>query len=364
MTTPFNLQPPTKNTNTASKREEPQQSLHVEIQGLYAKEIAPHIAPLQQKMRWYQITTKMKIVAIIAFYMFPFLQVAIFLLPSLVPSYSKLLKKIHNPEWLIISVGLAIFIMLIFIIYKLLVRPSVLLVNEKIEDGYKTLVIKPLLKHLNPALKIDVTGEFPQEVFNLSKLFTTRPDNYCSTELITDSHQAKFSLGFVHSKYVTTDSDGDTSTSTIFIGLMACIPCPKAMIGKTFVFTDDDEKKWGAVAKQLQGMTDHAGAKLVTMDNPDFEKAFQVYTTDSVQAHYLLSTKWLEKLTDFQRELKIPISIALHSGMCYVALHGYESPFTPQQDLEKALTASGVYTQYIRLKKLFDQLEILQQIGE
>ena len=110
-------------------------------------------------------------------------------------------------------------------------------------------------------------------------------------------------------------------------------------------------------------MTDHAGAKLVTMDNPDFEKAFKVYTTDSVQAHYLLSTKWLEKLTDFQRELKVPISIALHSGMCYVALHGYESPFTPQQDLEKALTASGVYSQYIRLKKLFDQLEILQQIG-
>ena len=98
-------------------------------------------------------------------------------------------------------------------------------------------------------------------------------------------------------------------------------------------------------------MTDHAGAKLVTMDNPDFEKAFKVYTTDSVQAHYLLSTKWLEKLTDFQRELKVPISIALHSGMCYVALHGYESPFTPQQDLQQALTGGGVYRQYIRLKK-------------
>jgi hypothetical protein len=37
--TQFNLQPPTKNANTASKREEPQQSLHVEIQGVYTQYI-------------------------------------------------------------------------------------------------------------------------------------------------------------------------------------------------------------------------------------------------------------------------------------------------------------------------------------
>ncbi|MCS6267700.1 MAG: DUF3137 domain-containing protein [Vampirovibrio sp.] len=139
--------------------------------------------------------------------------------------------------------------------------------------------------------------------------------------------------------------------------------CSKAKKEQIYLFPDNFEKTLGVTAKPFQEMLNHKGAKLVTMDNPDFEKAFQVYTTDSVQAHYLLSTKWLEKLTDFQKELNVPISLALHSGMCYVALHGYESPFTPQQDLQKALTASGVYTQYIRLKKLFDQLEILQQIG-
>jgi len=349
-------------------------STYAEIKTLYAKEIAPHIAPLQKKMKWFFcLQIVMLIVAPILAIIFIF-QLTLFLLVIVgltMPGFSKIAGILNNQPWILLVPA----IVGAFFVLKQSVKNfkqgqftfsnSIIdyLFEKFFNNSYQALVIEPLLKHLNPALKLDVVGEFPQEVYNLSKLFTIRPDKYCSTELITDSHQAKFSLGFVHSEYVTRDSDGDTSTSTIFIGLMACIPCPKAMIGKTFVFTDDEEKKWGAVAKQLQGMTDHAGAKLVTMDNPDFEKAFQVYTTDSVQAHYLLSTKWLEKLTDFQRELKIPISIALHSGMCYVALHGYESPFTPQQDFEKALTASGVYSQYIRLKKLFDQLEVLQQIG-
>jgi hypothetical protein len=230
-------------------------------------------------------------------------------------------------------------------------------------NDYQSLIIKPLLKHIRLSLTITADGEFPQGVYKKSNLFTKPYETYFSTEVVRDNLQRDLTVGYVKTQY-STGSGKNRQVHTIFDGLMACIPCPKATNGQTFISPDKSEKLLGGFAKQLQGMTDHAGAKLVTMDSPDFEKAFQVYTTDSVQAHYLLSTKWLEKLTDFQRELKIPISIALHSGMCYVALHGYESPFTPQQDLEKALTASGVYSQYIRLKKLFDQLEVLQQIGE
>jgi hypothetical protein len=53
MMTQFNLQPQTK--NTTSNRPAESQPLHVEIQGVYAKEIAPHIAPLQKKMKWVSI---------------------------------------------------------------------------------------------------------------------------------------------------------------------------------------------------------------------------------------------------------------------------------------------------------------------
>ena len=348
MMTQFNLQPPIKNTQTASKREEPQQPLHVEIQGVYAKEIAPHIAPLQAKIKWYVVVER---VVVVLGSLLGLAMIAI-----------KLGLALKNNVWLY-TIPLVSVVGTIFSFQKskgFLIKSSI--TEWLVGNDYQSLIIKPLLKHLRLSLNITSEGEFPQGVYKQSQLFTKAYDSFFSTEVVTDNLQRDLTLGYVRTQY-TTGSGKNRQTHTIFSGLMVRIPCPKATSGQTFIFPDGSEKLLGGFAKQLQGMTDHAGAKLVTMDNPDFEKTFQVYTTDSVQAHYLLSTKWLEKLTDFQKELKIPISIAWHSGMCYVALHGYESPFTPQQDLQKALTASGVYTQYIRLKKLFDQLEILQQIG-
>ena len=366
MTTPFNLQPPTKNTNTASKREEPQQLLHVEIQGVYAKEIAPYIAPLQAKIKWYGVVEK--VLAVL------FLILSLWLISDRIIDATAVSKVPHSVSYIINAINILIILSVIIPILTCgrmlisLIKPKGFIFRSKwtesvIGNDYQNLVVKPLLKKFKLSLNIEAEGEFPQDIYKKSKLFTEVHETYFSTEVVTDKLQRELAIGYVRTQY-TTGSGKSRQVHTIFSGLMACIPCPKSAIGQTFILPDEFEKLLGGFAKQGQGMTNHAGAKLVTMDNPDFEKAFQVYTTESVQAHYLLSTKWLEKLTDFQRELKVPISIALHSGMCYVALHGYESPFTPQQDLEKALTASGVYSQYIRLKKLFDQLEILQQIGE
>lgn len=367
MMTQFNLQPPVKNTNTQrATRPAESQSLHVEIQGVYAKEIAPHIAQLQQKMKWYAIAEKIVLSIVI-------MVVLAFFLP--LPKMLHSITVLSSTGQLLFEQPLMLLVPAIGILSALFTLKNWLGVSLKkqlpfqaqlfewlVGNDYQTLIVTPLLKTLKPSLSIAVEGQFSSATYKNSQLFTIPYESYFSSEVVSDTSEQAFKLGYVKTDYVT-GSGKNRQVHTIFDGLMASIPCPKATSGQTFILPDAHEKKWGAVAKQLQGMTDHAGAKLVTMDNPDFEKAFQVYTTDSVQAHYLLSTKWLKKLTDFQRELKVPISIALHSGMCYVALHGYESPFTPQQDLEKALTASGVYSQYIRLKKLFDQLEVLQQIG-
>jgi hypothetical protein len=345
MMTQFNLQP---QTNTTSNKLAESESLHVEIQRVYAKEIAPYIAPLKTKIKWYVVVERVVVV------LGSLLGLAIIGI--------KLGLALKN-NVLLYVIPLVGVVGTIFSFQKskgFLIKSSI--TEWLVGNDYQSLIIKPLLKHLRLSLNITSEGEFPQGVYKQSQLFTRAYDSFFSTEVVIDNLQRDLILGYVRTQY-TTRSGKNRQTYTIFDGLMARIPCPKAISGQTFILPDGSEKLLGGFAKQLQGMTDHAGAKLVTMDNPDFEKVFQVYTTDSVQAHYLLSTKWLEKLVDFQKELNVPISIALHSGMCYVALHGYESPFTPQQDLQQALTASGVYSQYIRLKKLFDELAILQQIG-
>lgn len=340
--------------------------LHVEINGVFTQQIAPHIAPLQTKMKWFAITELVLSVIIGgAILLIGTVQcVNQFKLAAMVQQFG----LVSNPIMLVgtVVVGLGLLLGVGYGLKNTLTKtlPSQGKLFEWIVgDDYQTLVITSLLKHLNPHLRIAPQAEFPQGLYKKAQLFLRNVDRYTGTELVTHQQHTNFQLGWVHSQYIIRDSEGRSTYHTIFKGLLACLPCPKATEGKTFIFPDGSEKLLGGFAKQLQGLTEHAEAKLITMDNPEFENQFKVYTTDTVAAHYLLSTKWLEKLTYFQRQVKVPLSIALHEGCCYVALHGYESPFKPMQSLEKSLTAVGVYSQYVRLKKLFDELAILQQIG-
>jgi hypothetical protein len=340
--------------------------LHVEINGVFTQQIAPHIAPLQTKMKWFAITEMVLSTIILGSILFigVFQCVNQFKLVTMVQQFG----LISNPILLMLSIvaGASLLFGIGYNLHRTVTKalPSQgKLFEWLVGDDYQTLVITPLLKHLNPHLRIAPQAEFPQGLYKKAQLFLRSVDRYTGTELVTHQQHTNFQLGWVHSEYISRDSEGRSTHHTIFKGLLACLPCQKATEGKTFIFPDGSEKLLGGFAKQLQGLTEHAEAKLITMDNPEFEKQFKVYTTDTVAAHYLLSTKWLEKLTHFQRQVKVPLSIALHEGCCYVALHGYESPFKPMQSWEQSLTATGVYSQYVRLKKLFDELAILQKIG-
>jgi hypothetical protein len=342
----------------------PPSSLYQEIQAVYNSEIASNLGELRKKAFIQTIIQYLHYAWILILLFIGFVLIPIGLIwSSVVENHSLSLGLSKNPHyvWFLVG-GIIVCILALCADASGSKKATPYDCFFGFQKSYAKVVIMPLLKHVNLSLTLDYDAEFPQGIYKKSNLFPRKYDRYTSKTVLINKLNRDFIIGYVCSEYYEADGDGG-SYETIFSGLMARLPFPKATSGQTFILPDESEKLLGGFAKQVQGMTNHAGAKLVTMDNPDFEKAFQVYTTDSVQAHYLLSTKWLEKLTDFQRELKVPISIALHSGMCYVVLHGYESPFTPQQDLEKALTASGVYSQYIRLKKLFDQLEVLQQIG-
>jgi hypothetical protein len=338
--------------------------LHREIFLLFQKQMQPSVGAYKRKVWSYLFKTKI---------------LKVLILPLIIGSVShKLLRgfnllKEDMPTWIGIILVIILLGVLFFLIryiyqtiqsfFKRVLFQDEVLFEEALGKEYRNLISKPLLNHLKPHCKIE--DWFFDDAYNNSQLL---PTNYKSYYGILEIKHQKMSVGYIHTASGVNDIRnglaGAQILQTVFKGMIAYFPCRNAQTEKVFILPNQYEQLVGGLSTQFHSMTDHAGAKLVTMDNPDFEKAFKVYTTDSVQAHYLLSTKWLEKLTDFQKELNVPISIALHSGMCYVALHGYESPLTPQQDLQKALTASGVYTQYIRLKKLFDQLEVLHQIGE
>jgi predicted SAM-dependent methyltransferase len=69
--------------------------------------------------------------------------------------------------------------------------------------------------------------------------------------------------------------------------------------------------------------------ELVKMDNTAFEKEFVVYSTDQIEARYILSHSLMEKLLKFQKGLKHPISISFVGGSIYIAVQSNEDQFEP-----------------------------------
>ena len=88
------------------------------------------------------------------------------------------------------------------------------------------------------------------------------------------------------------DSKGRTQTYyvTVFRGLLARFDFPKAFAGRTVVRSD------GGVLGNLLGGAGNGGER-VRLEDPRFEKLFDVRSTDQVEARYLLTPTFMERVT-------------------------------------------------------------------
>ena len=128
-------------------------------------------------------------------------------------------------------------------------------------------------------------------------------------EMIGERHGRKFEFFEAHleEKRTTRDSNGRTSTTwvTVFRGQCWVIDAPKTFHGTTRVSRDSGLfNALGALGSK------YSRAKL---ESPDFEKAFEVYTTDQVESRYLLTPDVMQSFLDLERPTD-KISLAQYTG--------------------------------------------------
>lgn len=96
----------------------------------------------------------------------------------------------------------------------------------------------------------------------------------------------------------TTDSKGRTKTYyvTVFNGLLIDSASPRAFQGRTLVTYDS-----GKIGNLLGGL--FRKDERVTLESPDFERDFEVYATDQVEARVLLTPTMMERMVALKQEL-------------------------------------------------------------
>ncbi len=85
-----------------------------------------------------------------------------------------------------------------------------------------------------------------------------------------------------------TKNKNSSSERTVFSGLFARFNFPKDFSGSTVVLTDSGFFNWAAGFSQK--------GERVMLEDPVFEKQFQVYSSDQVEARYLLTPTFMQRL--------------------------------------------------------------------
>jgi len=208
------------------------------------------------------------------------------------------------------------------VIYKLLIKDYTKEFKEKI--------IAPLIHEIDPNLRYSRTLYVLSSHFIRSKIFKQKPDRYTGNDLVDgkiDGINIQFSD--INAQKEHRDSNGKKHYDTIFKGLFIVSEFNKNFKGRTIVLPDMAQSTFGDLIGGWLQSNNMSRNELVKMDNVKFEKKFVVYSTDQIEARYILSHALMEKLLNFQKRSKHPVCVSFTGGSIYIAINSHDDQFEP-----------------------------------
>ncbi len=195
-------------------------------------------------------------------------------------------------------------------------------------------------------------GVVPKTIFETSYIFTERVDRYSGDDYVRGEIEGvKIEFSDILAKKIVKDSKGRNSEQKIFDGLFIRAEFNKHFKGKTVVLPDTAQKFFGDYIGSILQSKNFSRDKLVKMDNPAFEKEFVVYSSDQIEARYILTHSMMERILRFKKKVKNDIAISFVYGFVHIAIHKDNSlePTVFSSLLEYKIVKEYVETLYFAL---------------
>lgn len=194
---------------------------------------------------------------------------------------------------------------------------------------YKKVVVGKLAAYISPDLKCTPNLFIPQSRYQESNIFLSHPDIYNGEDLVSGTiDKTHIEFCELHTKDRTQDSRGRTTYTTIFKGIFFIADFNKNFSGSTYVLSDFGERFMGSFGKWLQDIN-AVRPDVVRLEDPEFEKYFAVYASDQVEARYLLTPSFMERLLKLRRNANTQIQCSFVGNHLYIALPRTKELFEP-----------------------------------
>ncbi len=164
-------------------------------------------------------------------------------------------------------------------------------VLKDVKAETKTHLVSAVCKYVGWSFFEEVNE--PPELYFLCEngLLPKRYDRVAFEDKMTgNAHGADFEAVECHMEREDKDSDGDRKWVTVFRGSLIVIDFHREFMGRTVVLRD----------KGLFNSKQKSGMKRVGLVDPKFEKIFEAYGTDQVEARYLLTPDFMQRLVDLE----------------------------------------------------------------
>ena len=183
--------------------------------------------------------------------------------------------------------------------------------NRKYSSLYKNIVINKLMNNFYNNLEYFPEKEMPEYIYKGAK-YNEHYDMYNSEDYMEAQINNKYSIQMAEvltqDERTHRDSDGDTHTEivTIFVGLFAKIIMHKSIKGELRI------ERNGAL------MFDR---RRLEMDSSEFEKYFDVKTSDKILGMRLLTADIMEELIEFQNKTNMEYDVYIKNNELYLRFH-------------------------------------------
>jgi hypothetical protein len=206
-------------------------------------------------------------------------------------------------------------------------------------NTFKIRVMARLVKLFHPSLNYYPHRAIAEQEYHLSMLFhnSPDPDRYRGEDYIEGViDKTDIRLSELHTEYrqVTYDSKGRRREHwvTIFRGLFISADFHKHFHGVTLVLPDMEQSWLGGFGQWLQSISAKLGnqpGELVKMEDPEFERLFKVFSTDQVEARYILTPNMIRRIVEFRKKTNSPIRLSFIASRVFVAIPTYHNYFEP-----------------------------------
>lgn len=221
--------------------------------------------------------------------------------------------------------GAAAIIPGIVIVYRL---------GEKIglyKNRFKNEVIGAALSSVDPSLIIDPYKGILEAEFRFSQLFSTNPDRYHTEDLVSGkAGKTSFYFAEVHAEYKTetqTKSGRQVQWHDILKGIVFSADFNKNFNGVTVVRPKDLGASIGAwFSKNVFSIGDK---NVVQLENDSFNKKFVTYSTDQIEARYILTPSMMEKINALDERSAYTVSVSFVNSSLYIAFPLNKNYFEP-----------------------------------